>query len=513
MVNKITFSSCFYNIKSKFDKDIYINWLQLFLTVIKHNVDSCNLVFYTDEDTLGYIKQRIPFEDTDTIKIIVKPMTMFYTYKYKKEWVLNHVNNKSLIHTNWSLNMLWSEKISFVQDTIHHKYFDTEWYGWCDSGYFRNRIHDMLVSDLDSKWPNTDLIATSDPEKIIYGCVSPHTFNDLKNIILNQNSSGLPVQPIPMNQVSVAGGFFLIHKNKINWWANIYYEKLRLYFENQYLVKDDQILLVDCITNHLNDFHLCTENYPNYDCWFMFQRILYKSFPKITIDPNKKMVSILIPIYNGIEFIQESISSVLQQTYDKWELIIGINGHPPNSDVYKIAKQYEGISNKIRVIDFYMHKSKPSTLNAMIPYCNSNYVAILDVDDVWEPTKLIKQSQYMYTYDVIGTKCIYFGETAPIVPNIPVGNISYYNFLNQNPIINSSSLIKKELCNWSEFFLEDYELWLSLWIQHKTFFNIEESLVGHRIHSKSAFNSKHNTGELKELIDKYTRLRTMPMSG
>ncbi len=50
------------------------------------------------------------------------------------------------------------------------------------------------------------------------------------------------------------------------------------------------------------------------------------------------MISILIPIYNGIEFIDDSVQSVLNQTYTNWELIIGINGHPENSDVYKKAK-------------------------------------------------------------------------------------------------------------------------------------------------------------------------------
>ena len=39
------------------------------------------------------------------------------------------------------------------------------------------------------------------------------------------------------------------------------------------------------------------------------------------------MISILIPIYNGIEFIDESVSSVLNQVYKDWEIIIGVNGH------------------------------------------------------------------------------------------------------------------------------------------------------------------------------------------
>lgn len=53
------------------------------------------------------------------------------------------------------------------------------------------------------------------------------------------------------------------------------------------------------------------------------------------------MISILMPIYNGIEFIEESVLSILNQTYDQWELLIGVNGYPENSDVYKIAKEYE----------------------------------------------------------------------------------------------------------------------------------------------------------------------------
>ena len=40
------------------------------------------------------------------------------------------------------------------------------------------------------------------------------------------------------------------------------------------------------------------------------------------------MISILLPIYNGIEFIEESIYSILQQEYTDWELLIGINGYP-----------------------------------------------------------------------------------------------------------------------------------------------------------------------------------------
>jgi len=58
------------------------------------------------------------------------------------------------------------------------------------------------------------------------------------------------------------------------------------------------------------------------------------------------MISILMPIKNGIDFLNESVESILQQTYTQWELIIGINGLPANSYEYKIAKQYADVFSK-----------------------------------------------------------------------------------------------------------------------------------------------------------------------
>jgi glycosyltransferase involved in cell wall biosynthesis len=212
------------------------------------------------------------------------------------------------------------------------------------------------------------------------------------------------------------------------------------------------------------------------------------------------MISILIPIYNGIEFIEESVSSVLNQTYDQWELLIGINGHPQDSEVYKIAKKYENKCNKIRVFDFYTIRGKSNTLNEMIKFCNYNYVAILDVDDIWHPQKLDIQSQLLNKFDVIGSNCIWFGNRPGVVPQIPTGDISNTDFSIVNPIINSSSIIRKELSYWNENGIEDYDLWLRLRKQNKKFFNFKEILVKHRIHNASAFNSKGNNNKVDSLL-------------
>jgi glycosyltransferase involved in cell wall biosynthesis len=212
------------------------------------------------------------------------------------------------------------------------------------------------------------------------------------------------------------------------------------------------------------------------------------------------MISILMPIYNGIEFIEESISSILRQNYDQWELLIGINGHPQNSNVYKIAKEYEKKNDKVRVFDFYKIKGKSNTLNEMIKYCNFNYIALLDVDDIWHHEKLNIQSQLLNYYDIIGSKCFRFGDRVGDIPDIPVGDISKFNFSLVNPIINSSSIIRKELCYWNENGIEDYDLWLRLRKQNKKFFNCKTILVKHRIHSTSAFNAKGNDNKVDSLL-------------
>lgn len=210
-----------------------------------------------------------------------------------------------------------------------------------------------------------------------------------------------------------------------------------------------------------------------------------------------------MPIYNGIEFINDSVSSVLNQSFEKWELLIGINGHSENSEIYKSAKDFESISDKIRVFDFYKIKGKSNTLNEMIKFCNYDYVAILDVDDIWHYQKLEFQSKLLNTYDVIGSNCIWFGDRPGIVPQIPTGDISNFDFSLVNPIINSSSIIKKELCYWNENGIEDYDLWLRLRGENKKFFNFKEILVEHRIHSSSAFNSKGNHNKVDNLLKNY----------
>lgn len=205
-------------------------------------------------------------------------------------------------------------------------------------------------------------------------------------------------------------------------------------------------------------------------------------------------VSIIIPLYNGIEFLGEAIDSIKKQTYQNYEVIIGVNGHGTNSDVYQKALQYS--SAKIRVIE-YTVKSKVVTCNFMIKECKYDVICLLDADDKWETNKLEKQILIWNTnkYDVVGTFAQYFGDKSDI-PRIPGDQIRPDEFWNVNPIINSSCMFRKKDAYWctSAHNLEDYDLWLRLSYYGRKFYNINEVLTYHRIYQQSFFNHGNNDG-------------------
>jgi hypothetical protein len=265
----ITFSTAWYVFKAKFDPVVYYDWIHKMLS----NVHCYYLVVYTDNSGINFLKK---YENNPRIKIIIKPYTNFYTYKYKNEWIHNHENNLLLKErVDWKLNMLWSEKIHFVKETIQKKYFDTEYFGWCDIGYFRGRPMD-LPFDLLSNWPNENKIKSLNKNKIYYACINNNIdyLSQLVNLINNKNDKGLPIIDIPPNQLSVAGGFFISHVSKLQWWHSTFYAKLENYFINDYLVKDDQIIVADCVFSDIDNFEIIFENDNKYDNWFLFQRYL-----------------------------------------------------------------------------------------------------------------------------------------------------------------------------------------------------------------------------------------------
>ena len=226
---------------------------------------------------------------------------------------------------------------------------------------------------------------------------------------------------------------------------------------------------------------------------------------------NSIKVSILIPIYNGVEFFKECIESVKLQDFQDFQIIIGVNGHPPISDTYKSVlnqtrETFIDYAKKIDILILDLHwiAGKSNALNRMIKHATHDWISLLDVDDFWMPTKLSQQIKYTENYDVIGTNCRYFGDING-APKLPMGDLEHFNFFDYNPIINSSCLIKKELAVWDSTIdgVEDYDLWLKLKKQNKKFFNVQNAITMHRIHNSSAFNSKGNNLMANDIKQRY----------
>ena len=259
----ITLSSCFYIIKSKFDVKTYQKWIDIFL----NGVINFNLVIYTNEESKWILNK---YKDNNKIKIVIKEFEEFYNYKYKKEWIKNNTNNKPLHHVDWKLEMLWAEKIAFVRDTINNKYFETDWYGWCDIGYFRFEMDKYLLK----KWINPVKINKLNQSKIYYTQVCSRL--ELKKLcaqVNNVNVNGLPNPPIKLLTISIAGGFFLIHKDNIKDWFDMFDNMLIKYFKNNYLVNDDQIIILNCYGLNKDKFELIKET-GGENPWFAFKRFL-----------------------------------------------------------------------------------------------------------------------------------------------------------------------------------------------------------------------------------------------
>ena len=265
----VVFSTAWYHFKAKYDFSVYAEWIGKFLS----NVHNFYLVIYSDESSSNMLQK---YMGNPRIRLVILPYTEFYNYRYKDYWIQNHDKNLELRRsTDWQVNMLWCEKIFFVLRTVQQQYFVGDMYGWCDIGYFRGN-NDDTSADLLANWPNTEKISGLDTSKIHYALIQRDTdfLRDLEHCILNKNENGLPITPIPPNQTSIAGGFFICHKDCILGWAQTFDARIRLYFKHGYLIKDDQMIIVDCYYANKERFYLHTENIEDMNNWFMFQRIL-----------------------------------------------------------------------------------------------------------------------------------------------------------------------------------------------------------------------------------------------
>lgn len=98
-------------------------------------------------------------------------------------------------------------------------------------------------------------------------------------------------------------------------------------------------------------------------------------------------VSILMNCYNGEKYLSYSIDSILNQTFEDWELIFWDNQSTDQSA--EIVASYN--DRRIRYFFAQTHTSLYGARDAALKHCKGKYLAFLDCDDLWMPDKLEKQ--------------------------------------------------------------------------------------------------------------------------
>ena len=216
------------------------------------------------------------------------------------------------------------------------------------------------------------------------------------------------------------------------------------------------------------------------------------------------MITVLVPLYNGIEFLEECLVSVRAQIYTEWTCIVGVNGHGPGGGpVMTQALSIVGAleDSRFKVVNLPNVKGAAEAINAMVAMSTTEWVAHLDADDKWHPMKLHCQVKSLHDIpaDVIGTFTSYFGEFSGS-PQTTGGYIPDELFHTMNPMAHSSILIRRELAHYTnEFVTYDYDCWLRNLSAGKKFYNVPLQLLYHRIHSGSHYNTEGG-GQRPELV-------------
>lgn len=203
-------------------------------------------------------------------------------------------------------------------------------------------------------------------------------------------------------------------------------------------------------------------------------------------------VTVAVSTYNREKYINDCINSVLEQSYQDFELIIIDDGSTDNTR--DVVQKY----NDPRIKYYYQNNSgQNSARNAGINYASADYVALMDSDDVWHPEKLEKQVEILEENPDIGL--VYCGTELidkngkscgrkPLVTHSGhiLDKLLMTNFLYNGscPLFRKSCIERVGLFDCSITRMTDWEFYLRFAIHYK-FFGIDEYLLKYRIHNET----------------------------
>lgn len=112
----------------------------------------------------------------------------------------------------------------------------------------------------------------------------------------------------------------------------------------------------------------------------------------------KPLVSIITPTYNSSKFINETVQSVRNQTYQNFEHIIVDDCSSDNT--WMILEDLEKEDSRIKLLRMDKNSGAALARNQAIQLAKGKYIAFLDSDDLWEPRKLELQVQFMHNNNI-----------------------------------------------------------------------------------------------------------------
>ncbi len=210
----------------------------------------------------------------------------------------------------------------------------------------------------------------------------------------------------------------------------------------------------------------------------------------------KELVSIIMPNYNSGRFIENSLASILAQTYENWELIIIDDCSLDNSN--KIIEEYIQRSEKIKLISLKSNMGPAIARNKGIEQAKGRYIAFLDSDDLWMPEKLSKQLNFMQKHNISLSFTSYYHmeeESEKIINQVhALDKVDYDELLKKNiigcftAIYDTEKLGKVYMPDIQK--RQDYALWLAILKKIPYAYGLDEMLGYYRVRSNSVSSNK-----------------------
>ena len=171
----------------------------------------------------------------------------------------------------------------------------------------------------------------------------------------------------------------------------------------------------------------------------------------------KKTIDIILPNYNSHGFVEETIKSIMSQTYKNWKLFIVDDCS--NKQTVKSLKKFSK-NKKMKIYWLKKNYGAGYCRNYAIKKSNSPYIAFIDSDDLWKKDKLETQLRFMENNNYFFTYTSYetFGRKIKHIK--PPFEFDYKKFIRDTSICTSTMMIKREILNKAKFtqtkICEDY---------------------------------------------------------